>query len=95
MKPPYQPRAVYPIGEDSDCFTWATRSWSGTIDPNTGEVLIYELRVCRRTGDMRCSCMDAVCRLKVGNVLDMDSSYVCKHLRSLVKYHLKDIVRVR
>ncbi len=94
MKPAYQPRAIYKINWDSDEFTYATHSWSGTVGED-GEVVVYEMTVDRRNGDIRCSCMDSVCRRKGGNVLALDSSHVCKHVRSLVKYHLKEIVRVR
>ena len=90
-----QPRPVYRVNWDNDEFTYETKSWSDTIDPDTGEIAVYEMTVDRRNGDMRCSCMDSVCRMKSGNVLHLGAQNVCKHLRSLIKHHLKDIIQVK
>ena len=86
-------RGIYRIGEDPDEFTWGTESWSGTMDEDTGRVKVYELTVDRRNGDMRCSCMDSVCRMKSGHVLALDAQNVCKHLKSLVAHHLRNIIQ--
>ena len=81
-------RLIYECGNDPDFYYYQTPSWSGTIDPNTGEVEVYELTVDKRNGEIRCSCMGCVCHFMTGMLTDLKAGNTCKHIRRLVENHL-------
>lgn len=68
-------------GRDSDYMYFATRSHS---NPEVE----YELRICARTGQVSCECMDAQCRKRESYLLPEYARPVynpCKHAEDLLQ----------
>lgn len=66
-------------GADSDWIYFSTPSWSR---PKSDTV--HTIVVCKRTGEIRCTCEDAEYRRKVGDILEPTGTNCCKHGRSLL-----------
>ena len=66
-------------GADADYIYFATPSWSR---PRSD--IEHTITICKRTGEIRCTCEDAKCRRKRGDVQDLDGTNGCKHQRSLL-----------
>lgn len=80
-------RLYRPIENSVDRYAWLTESW-------TARGIDYEVSVWKHTGEVTCTCMDAIGRKKVGHVLDdPGTSPGCKHQRHLIK--MLDVKRVR
>lgn len=73
--------------EDSpERFAWATDSWSGEIDPETGRIREYELSIWKDTHEVECTCMDSMCRKHTANLADpRTDGNGCKHIRALLE----------
>jgi hypothetical protein len=70
-------RAIRFHGADDSYLYFSVLSFSGT-----GER--YEMNVSKQDGSIKCSCADATCRKKVGDILDRESGVACKHVRRLL-----------
>jgi hypothetical protein len=71
-------RALRFDGADSDFMYFSTAS-------RTRKKLRHTLTVDKRSGICRCSCEDAVCRKKKGDVLDPNALEVCAHQKALLE----------
>lgn len=70
-------RLFLKVENSVDCWGWETESW-------TRPGIYHEVRIWKHTGEMTCTCEDAVCRKKTSHILDAES-HGCKHLRALAK----------
>ncbi len=73
----------YPIrfdGSDADYLYFSTPSWSS-------RKVRYDITICKRTGETRCTCADNVYRIKKANIVDLlnkEETNTCKHCRLLL-----------
>lgn len=75
-----QSRLVKLVGSDADYLYFTTPSWSR-------KDLKFDITIDKETGEIRCSCEDAVCRAKRPYLLDMfgdEKPVHCKHVAGLI-----------
>lgn len=75
-------------GADSDFQYFSTPSWS-----RPDSEIIHEIVIDKRSGEIRCTCEDAVCRGKRGDVI-LKAAHVCKHIAELQK-HIKAVMHAK
>lgn len=69
-------------GACSDWIYFSTPSWT------RGSRIRHDIRVCKRTGTITCTCESLTYRgryLKHGNILELDTGNGCKHVRAVME----------
>lgn len=74
-------------GADDTYQYFSTPSWT------RGSDLTHTITIDKKSGEIRCSCEDAVCRGKRGDVL-LKATHVCKHVHELQRY-IKSILAAK
>lgn len=82
-----RPRLLRMDGADADFIWFSTDSWTR---PGVG--LEHTIAICKRTGVISCTCEDAVCRKKRGDLLDPTLPR-CKHAVAVVRWCKQTILK--
>lgn len=65
-------------GADADFIWFSTHSWTGGPDD-------YTIAICKRTGIVSCTCMDASCRRK-RDLITAEQPRICKHAQAVLRW---------
>lgn len=79
------PRLITFDGADDTYQYFSTPSWSR---PDSD--LVHTITIDKASGEIRCTCEDAVCRGKRGDVL-LKATHTCKHVTELQRF-IKTII---